>query len=145
MATSTPIHIKVISEIQQLNDPDKEKIEFQTVGEYYIKENKTYIRYDEEHELGFVKTTLKMSENEVMVMRSGAVTMKQRFSENQLTATDYTTPFGKLQLVTHTKSIKVEKDQQKLQGFIRVIYELEIGENEKHLHTLFIAFKEDIK
>jgi uncharacterized beta-barrel protein YwiB (DUF1934 family) len=141
MSESTPIRIHVLSEIQNQHDDDKETIEVSTTGEYFLKGKTIYLRYDETHELGSVKTTVKIADREVMVMRSGAVTMKQRFIEDELTLTDYGTPFGKLQLETYTKSLIKEKTE--LEDKLVILYDLQIDENEKHVHKLMITYKEE--
>lgn len=141
MSESTPIQIHVLSEIRNNHDDEKETIEVDTTGEYIVKGNSTYLRYEEEHELGFVKTTVKVGANEVVVMRSGAVTMKQRFIEDEKTLTDYATPFGKLQLETYTKSLTIQKSE--LEDRLVILYDLQIDENEKHVHKLALTYKED--
>jgi uncharacterized beta-barrel protein YwiB (DUF1934 family) len=143
MSESTPIQLTVLSEIRNGQDDSKETIEVQTSGEFVQKGKTIYIRYKEEHELGFVKTTVKIAGNEVVVMRSGAVTMKQRFSEGMLTLTDYSTPFGKLQLETKTKSLIIETHE--LEGKLVILYDLQIDEKEKHVHKLMMTYKEEQK
>ena len=143
MSESTPIQIHVLSEIRKENEHDIETIEVHTTGEQFQKGNTTYLRYDEEHELGFVKTTVKIAPKEVMIMRSGAVTMKQRFIKGQKTMTDYATPFGKLQLEIKTNSLTIDKAE--LEDKLVIIYDLQIDENEKHVHKLMMTYKEDKK
>ncbi|WP_175637818.1 DUF1934 domain-containing protein [Metabacillus schmidteae] len=143
MSESTPIQIHVLSEIRKEHEGDKETIEMTTAGEQFLKGNTVYLRYDEEHELGSVKTTVKIAPEEVMVMRSGAVTMKQRFIQGQKTMTDYATPFGKLQLEINTNSLTI--DHTELEDRLVVLYDLQIDENEKHVHKLVITYKEDKK
>jgi uncharacterized beta-barrel protein YwiB (DUF1934 family) len=143
MSKSTPVQIHVLSEIRNKNDNEKDSIEVRTTGEYFLKGKTIYLRYEEEHELGFVKTTVKIAENEVVVMRSGAVTMKQRFIEGTQTLTDYSTPFGKLQLETNTESLLF--DTQELEGKLIILYDLQIDEKEKHVHKLMITYMEEQK
>lgn len=143
MSESTPIQIHVLSEIRKEHEQDKDTIEMNTTGEQFLKGNTVYLRYGEEHELGSVKTTVKIAPEEVMVMRSGAVTMKQRFIQGQKTVTDYATPFGKLQLGINTNSLIIDKTE--LEDRLVILYDLQIDENEKHVHKLMITYKEDKK
>lgn len=143
MSESTPVQIHVLSEIRNEHDNEKETIEVRTTGESFLKGKTIYLRYEEEHELGFVKTTVKIAENEVVVMRSGAVTMKQRFVEGKLTLTDYSTPFGKLQLETNTTSLSFIA--QELEDKLIILYDLRIDEKEKHVHKLMITYREEKK
>jgi uncharacterized beta-barrel protein YwiB (DUF1934 family) len=140
MSESTPVQIYVLSEIHNENDNDKETIEVHTTGEFVQKGKTIYLRYEEEHELGFVKTTVKIAQNEVVVMRSGAVTMKQRFKQGAVNLTDYGTPFGKLQLETTTKSLSI--DTSELEGKLVILYDLQIDVKEKHVHKLMMTYKE---
>ncbi|MDQ0232184.1 DUF1934 domain-containing protein [Metabacillus malikii] len=141
MSNSTPIQIHVLSEIRNEKDRDNEKIEVTTVGECILKGSTKYIRYEEEHELGSVKTTVKIAADEVVVMRTGAVSMKQRFIEGAVTTTDYTTPFGKLQLETITNAVSHVSDLS--EGKLVLQYDLQIDEKEKHIHTLEMTYKEE--
>lgn len=77
MKQETPITLHVKSVIE--DDGNDEVIEFRTTGFYYVKQQKVYLSYYEEHDLGKVKTIVKVSEGEVLIMRSGAVKMNQRF------------------------------------------------------------------
>jgi uncharacterized beta-barrel protein YwiB (DUF1934 family) len=143
MSKSTPIKIHVLSEIRSQHDHEKETIEVTTTGEYFLKGKTIYIRYEEKHELGSVKTTVKIAENDVVIIRSGAVTMKQRFTLGTLTLTDYSIPFGKLQLETYTQSLSF--DQHELEGKLIILYDLKIAENETHVHKLMMTYKEEQK
>lgn len=87
MKQETPITLHVKSVIE--DDGNQEVIEFRTTGFYYVKQNKVYLSYYEEHDLGKVKTIVKVSEGEVLVMRSGAVKMNQRFVTGASTIAKY--------------------------------------------------------
>lgn len=63
MKQETPITLHVKSVIE--DDGNQEVIEFRTTGFYYVKQNKVYLSYYEEHDLGKVKTIVKVSEGEV--------------------------------------------------------------------------------
>jgi uncharacterized beta-barrel protein YwiB (DUF1934 family) len=135
MNRETPVSIHVQSVVNE--GTDTEKIEFQTTGQYYLKNNKIYLVYHEEHELGKVKTTVKAHDTEVLIMRSGAIRMKQHFLPNVQTKTLYRMPFGELELGVETKEIDVRS------GTIRLVYDMLVDNDQRHLHTLTIAFKEE--
>ncbi|MGE6630388.1 DUF1934 domain-containing protein [Bacillus sp. NPDC077027] len=118
-----------------------ETIEFHTTGTYQQKNEKTYLTYHEEHEMGKVKTVVKLSETEIFVMRSGAIQMKQRFLSGETTETHYQMPFGTLQLEVHTHEIELDLEK----GLLHISYDMLTGENQKHLHTLSISYKEDLR
>ncbi|MGN9866955.1 DUF1934 domain-containing protein [Bacillus swezeyi] len=137
MDQETPVKIHVRSVIQE--GSEAETIEFRTTGFYYMKKDKIYLTYHEEHEAGKVKTIVKASENEVLVMRSGAIEMKQRFRPESRTATHYKLPFGKLELGVDTKDISV--NHHAAEGKISIEYDMIINDDQKHLHKMSISYR----
>ncbi|MBU8787607.1 DUF1934 family protein [Bacillus glycinifermentans] len=137
MDRETPVKIHVKSVIQE--GSDLETIEFRTTGFYYMKKDKLYLTYHEEHEAGKVKTIVKASENEVLVMRSGAIEMKQRFLKGSRTVTHYKMPFGQLELGVDTKDISVQP--QKENGDINIVYDMLVSGDQKHLHKMSISYR----
>lgn len=138
--TQNQISIHVKSVMKPETEP-AETIEFRTTGTYQEKNDKTYLTYHEEHEMGQVKTVVKMSEKEIFVMRSGAIQMKRRFLIGETTVTHYTMPFGTLQLDVHTHGIDLDVNK----GLPHITYDMLTGEDQKHLHTLSISYKEDLR
>ncbi|WP_317907026.1 DUF1934 domain-containing protein, partial [Bacillus subtilis] len=85
------------------------------------------------------KTIVKASENEVLVMRSGAIEMKQRFRPGSRTVTHYKMPFGRLELGVDTKSVSVTR--QPPDGKISVEYDMIVSDEQKHLHMMSISYR----
>lgn len=139
MTERTPVSIHIKSEIRE--GQEAENIEIQTIGEFYEKGSVPYLTYSEEQEYGTIRTIVKVKKNEAVVIRSGAVSMRQRFIENKETLTNYETQFGSMQLSTYTRELKFTLGEGK-SGTLNVEYELNIGENQTHLHKLFITFEE---
>lgn len=137
MKQETPITIHVKSVIE--DDGNEEVIEFRTAGFYYVKQNKVYLSYYEEHDLGKVKTIVKVSEGEVLVMRSGAVKMNQRFVTGASTIAKYKMSFGELELKTSTKSIQSDLGEE--QGRISIAYDMHVGDEQQHLHNMTITYE----
>ncbi|WP_243293157.1 DUF1934 domain-containing protein [Bacillus sp. FJAT-47783] len=98
--------------------------------------------YEEEHDFGNVKSLLKITDNELYLMRSGAVKMRQRFIEKEETISNYETQFGTFRLSTYTKSLRISTNEVVSRGKLKIEYDLKIGQ-EKHVHTLTINYKED--
>lgn len=140
MQNRMPVHIKVYNIIQQ--GTEKERIEFYTTGEYFQKDEAIYLSYEEEHDFGRVQSLLKISEDEALLMRSGAVKMRQRFQTDQSTTTNYETPFGTMRLTTRTKSLTWSTNEKQKHGTLKLEYDLDLG-HEKHVHTLTIEYKEE--
>lgn len=137
MDQETPVNIHVKSVIRE--GSDTETIEFRTTGFYYMKKDKIYLSYHEEHDAGKVKTIVKASENEVLVMRSGAIEMKQRFRPGSRTVTHYKMPFGRLELGVDTKAVSVT--HQPPDGKISVEYDMIVSDEQKHLHKMSISYR----
>lgn len=139
MTERTPVNIHVISEIR--DGEETEKIEIRTSGEYYLKGSIPYLSYSEEQDYGSIRTIIKLKEAEAVVIRSGAVSMRQRFIEDAETLTNYETQFGSMQLATFTDKMSFMPGSG-ASGSLEIGYQLKIGENQTHLHKLLISFKE---
>ncbi|MFN2744639.1 MULTISPECIES: DUF1934 domain-containing protein [Bacillus] len=137
MDQETPVDIHVKSVIRE--GSETETIEFRTTGFYYTKKDKIYLSYHEEHEAGKVKTIVKASDSEVLVMRSGAIEMKQRFRPGRRTVTHYKMPFGELELGVDTKDISVNHESR--EGKISIEYDMIVRDDQKHLHKMSISYR----
>lgn len=63
-----------------------------------------YLRYDEvQQDMQNVHTILKWSPEEVFIMRSGPIKMRQRFRKDLMTVGSYESQYGTLQMLTTTK------------------------------------------
>ncbi|MBT0955402.1 DUF1934 family protein [Bacillus velezensis] len=141
MRQETPVAIHVQSFIH--NGSEEESVEFTSSGFYYVRNGKTYLSYHEEHDLGKIKTVVKITEKEILVMRSGAIQMKQRFIPGASTLTQYKLPFGQMELRTETKNI--QSDVGSSEGSVKLTYNMTVGENQEHVHNMTIQYKEETK
>ena len=100
---------------------DKEEaVEIISAGEYYNRNGKHYILYDEilEEVEGITNCTLKISDKQVSIQKKGANNVHMIFEVNRKNLTYYSTPFGDLQIGINTTSIKViEEENQILEIF----------------------------
>jgi uncharacterized beta-barrel protein YwiB (DUF1934 family) len=115
-----PVKIKVNTTIW--NNGEKETFELTTFGRYYEKNNSFFLQYEEVMEEGTVKSIVKVSENETLILRSGAVNMRMVFELNKKHAGRYETPFGTMGISTRTKRLAHDITEQK--GAIDILYEL---------------------
>ncbi|MEI2401253.1 DUF1934 domain-containing protein, partial [Paenibacillus phytohabitans] len=104
MSTGTPITLKFVTEIKE--GLRKENVAFDANGLYYIKGNNTYLQFDEEQEAGTVKTVIKISEKEVLILRSGQVKMRQVYRKNETTNGSFQNQLGTFDLKTKTNNIE---------------------------------------
>lgn len=127
-----------VSGLQFEIDQD-EPIEVITGGEYYSKNGKHYIIYDEiiEGYEGITKNTIKVAENQINIMKKGVSNVHMIFEEKKKNMTYYNTPFGDLLIGINTTFINVEEKENEL--FIKIDYALEV--NYSHISDCAITIK----
>ena len=108
-----------------------EPVEVITPGDYYKKNNKHYIIYDEVME-GFEGTTkniIKLQEDCVDITKKGITNVHMVFEKNKKNVTCYETPFGSLMLGINAKDIKITEEENDISVDVRYALEL----NYEHL------------
>lgn len=107
------------------------------------KENTLYIRYAEEIEdTGRIRNVVKIAENDVTIIRNGAVSMHQRFQEGETTKGDYGTYFGTLHMETATKRLSSEWKRQEGYGELDLTYQLMLQGRDVGEVTLALKIQE---
>lgn len=86
-------------------------IEVISKGSMYEKNNDTYLVYKEELEKGLahVTTTIKISENEVLIKKFGAVDSNMKFVMGSEVITKYKTPQGLFDIKINTTKLDIKK------------------------------------
>ncbi len=100
-------------------------------GDYYRKNNKHYVIYDEVIE-GFDGTTrniIKLQEDCVDIIKKGVANVHMTFEKNKKNVTCYDTPYGSLMLGINAKNIDIHEEEDDIQ--VKVEYALEL--NYEHL------------
>lgn len=108
-------------------EEDADKIEMVTVGDYYKKNGKHYVIYEEVTE-GFTQTTknrLKFSKDMLELSRNGLVNMHMVFQENKKNLTNYNTPFGQILIGIDTKKIQIKEQKDNI--VVDVDYSLDVN------------------
>ena len=120
-----------ISGLQFMEGENAEPVEMMTAGEYYWKNGKHYILYDEVLEgfSGVTKNRIKISDGCMELHRKGASNVHMIFQKNKKNLTSYQTLYGNLLMGIEASRLQVE--QQKDAIDIKVEYDLEI--NYEHL------------
>ena len=115
-----------ISGVQML-DADEADVEMVTRGDYYQKNGKHYILYDEVMEgfNGRVRNVIKISPDSVDISKKGAASAHMQFEKNKKNLSCYTTPLGDLMIGIHTNRISIDEGQDRLK--INVEYSLDIN------------------
>lgn len=106
-------------------DGQVEKVNLMFKGRYTCKGSKHYLRYDDRKLVPkeIVSTTIKLSEEEMVILRHGAVETEQRFLLGQKTRAEYHTPYGLMELVMSTRLLTV--DFQAESGEARLQYSMD--------------------
>ncbi len=120
----------------------EEPVEVISVGEYYERNGKHYIVYDEllmegdnSHEM--TKNRIKISDDQVDIVKKGANNVHMIFEKNKKNLTFYNTPFGDLLIGLYTTAIKVSQEEEE----IRVELEYALDINSNHISDCSITIK----
>lgn len=99
----------------QLDAGTEEPIELMTTGDYYLKNGKHYVIYDElTDDSQVVKNRLKISPKVVEVTKKGVSSSHMVFERGKENLTYYDTPFGSLLLGINTSKIDLEEKEDSM-------------------------------
>lgn len=120
--------IVTICSLQNGPQTDGEPIEVRVAGEYFYKNNKHYILYEEmmEGETSPVKNRIKISNGQMELTKSGVVNVHMVFEENVKNMTHYHTPYGTLMMGIDAKKVEIKESEDEI--YISVLYGLEMNE-----------------
>lgn len=113
------------------DEEDIEPVEMITAGDYYKKNGKHYILYDEVME-GFdgnTKNIIKLTEDSLDITKKGISNVHMVFEKNKKNVSYYNTPFGSLLIGIDAKSVDIAETESHID--VRVKYNLEV--NYEHL------------
>ena len=104
-----------------------EPVEFMTAGDYFKKDDKHYVIYDEIMEgfEGSTKNIIKIKDDCVDITKKGVANIHMVFEKNKKNLTCYETPFGNLMVGINAKSIQLEEKEDDI--FLDLEYSLEIN------------------
>ncbi len=108
-------------------EEDADKIEMVTVGDYFKKNDRHYVVYEEVTE-GFeqpTKNRLKFGNHMLELTRNGLVNVHMVFQENKKNMSNYNTPFGQILVGIDTKRINIEEKEDNI--VVDVDYALDIN------------------
>ena len=119
------MHIDIIDE----EDADNKPIEVITPANYFLKNGKHYILYNEMTEgiNGVIKNKVKITEPDcVEIIKSGLVNAHMIFEKGKKYYTNYETPYGQFAMAFHTKELDVHVEENKIS--VKVKYNLELND-----------------
>ncbi len=115
-----------ISGLQTMDD-DSDQIEIITAGDYFLKNGKHYVIYEETLDGfdGTVRNTVKISENMIEIRKQGIAMAHMIFEKNKKNLTRYATPMGEMIIEVTTNEIQMQQDEDRLD--VQVKYALDIN------------------
>ena len=140
-AQQVPVKLHVTTHIY--NGKNKESIEWIGFGQYLEKDTSKYIKYEEIIEEGTIRTIIKVTEKEGLILRSGAVKMRLPFLINKQKIGSYESPYGVFQLITDTKRLALEIEQHTTTGSLDILYDLKMQGSNNGTYHMTISFKEE--
>ena len=116
-----------ISGLQFIAEEENEPVEIITAGDYYKRNGKHYIVYDEVME-GFEKPTkniIKMGENKLDITKSGVNNAHMMFEKNRKNVAYYYTPYGSLLVGIDATKVDIKETEDRID--VKVDYNLEVN------------------
>ncbi len=108
---------------------DNEEIQVLTKGEYYHRNGKNYLVYDEMLE-GFDEVNhcrVKYSDDSFELLKKGSSNVHMVFQKGKKNQTYYQTPYGTMVIGLDTRDITVEEQEENIQ--IQVKYGMDVNYN----------------
>lgn len=120
------VRISIVSR-QEAADGHVERLRQEMEGRYFFKGGRHYLRYEDGQLDGQsgTTTTIKLSAEEMLVLRRGAAAVAQRFVPDRETKAAYQTPCGVMELAMRTHAVQAEFGGAG--GHARVQYHLSVN------------------
>ena len=121
-------HIDIMNDPAEGYETGDDAIEVVTPADYYCRNGKHYIIYDEVFEgtAGTVKNKIKITGTDMVeIMKSGLTSSHMIFEKNKKNLTYYKTPYGQMLVGVNTKKMEISVEDDKI-GLL-VDYELDVN------------------
>ncbi|MBQ9984102.1 MAG: DUF1934 domain-containing protein [Lachnospiraceae bacterium] len=108
-------------------DVDDDPVELVTIGNYYLKNGKHYVLYEEQPEEGIpvTKNVVKFYDGHFEITKKGAVNSFLNFDRGEKTSMVYNTPYGPLQMDVLTRELTITESEDELRVVVK--YSLDIN------------------
>lgn len=121
-----------ISGLQFMDDENEaDDVEMITTGDYFQKNGKHYIIYDEVMDgfEGNIRNTVKISTDVMDIRKQGVANAHMVFEQDKKKTTRYATPMGDMMVEVSTNRIHVDEQEDSL----KVSVEYSLGINYQHV------------
>ncbi len=140
MSKNVSIKLENIQEIT--DDNEKQKINNNYQGEFYVKNEKLYLKYEDDAEgMGGSQTIVKIDpeKERVLLLRQEPAAMKQDFVCGKKQEGYFKTAYGEIKIAVKTKRLEMEISENA--GLIRINYQVFLGGELNAEHHLKINYK----
>lgn len=123
------------------SSPDNEPIEVIVAGEYYNRNGKHYVIYEEANEYSKIpdKVRLKFTQDYMEMTKNGAGNTHMIFEKNQKNVTYYYTPYGSLQIGVEASKVDVTEGEEEILADVE--YNLEMNSEQVAECTIHVEVK----
>lgn len=131
MTREVLIRISGLQLMDSENEAETDDVEMITTGDYFWKNGKHYIIYDEVMD-GFdgnVRNTIKISPDTMDIRKQGVANAHMIFEQDKKNTTRYATPMGDMMVEVSTNRILVDEQEDSL----KVSVEYSLGINYEHV------------
>jgi len=122
-----------------------ETYELQAAGRIIRKQSALYVKYDETHQGASTQTTLKITNRDALILRSGAVKMRLPLDLEQIREGEYTNGPVKFALQVKTIGLEFKEEIPEVSGQFFVHYELHTESSLLGTYKLRITYTEGTK
>jgi len=105
-------------------------------GQLHFMNGTWYIKYVEQEEEGQTNATVKVKEDEIVVIRNGVVSMRQSYRPGVKTSGSYTSAAGVMQMDTDTKDMRLHYDEDGYLSEAVWVYDLYLNEQKIGRYTV---------
>lgn len=109
----------------QYTEGEPEEIEMMVTGDYFEKNGRRYVIYEEALPEGTVKNTIKIMPDSLSIIKKGQVSTHMIFEKNKKNLTCYMTPYGQMMIGLNTGDVRMREGEDLLE--VNVDYSLDIN------------------
>ncbi len=121
----------------QCTNGEPEEIEMMVTGDYYEKNGKRYVVYEEimEGGTGVIKNIIKIMPDSLSIIKSGEISTHMVFEKNKKNLTCYLTPYGQMMIGLNTGDIRLLEEE----GLLKVDVDYSLDINYEHVSDCNIS------
>ena len=111
----------------RMTDDGPEQVEMVTTGDYFGRNGKHYVLYEElmEDDSAPVRNTIRIQPDCMSITKKGEASTQMVFEKNKKNQSCYVTPFGQMMVGIRTGDVKVQEEENLLK--VDVDYSLDIN------------------